>query len=676
MSDIPEINYADHVTQFTKADVTSYINRAYGNFDDSSRGLKVKPPFSRQTYESFRPNEAIPSTQNQDSLHQIILACLNAYQRVGVIKSVIDMMADYTVDGLEIVHEDAGPNAFYQAWFKRTKLRDRATQFAEWAYKGGNVVVRRKLSTINKNSLRRMIKELKLETPITTNTVQIPTSYVFYNPAFVELIGDHLAVYSDNKKYGIKIGNLNNFVLTSKAGLTDSGLLDSLPQELQDAIQQKPGTSKNTVGKYVVPIPNDRIYIAHYKKDDHEIWALPIIYSVLEDVYYNAKLKQAKTSTLDDMINAIRIWKLGDHNKDILVAPAMANKLADILSNHTGGGGMDIIWDSMIELQTHYPPIDSLANFHEDYHAILIGLSVPETLLGGSTEHNKGASTVSNMGFKNMIKRLEYGREMLVNWISAEIDIIQKEMGFRKRPYIRFANEDLHDERTYYNLILQLLDRNVISQERVLEIIDEIPELENKRIKVEETAREAGEMPQKSSPFHNPDVQNQRDHELKMMAKTARLNSSNESNRKTEPQKTNGRPPGSKDSVQRKRGDKKTGLASATIYAQSAYDIIGSIVSSTMMEKHDIKNVRSMTGEQRKMVEDMQLFILSQLQPFDVIDRDKIVAIAANESDDLYNRFVTIFNDLLSEVPHDEINNDKKRAIVGLAYAQMHNISE
>lgn len=50
----------------------------------------------------------------------------------------------------------------------------------------------------------------------------------------------------------------------------------------------------------------------------------------------------------------IRLWKLGDHKEGIMPTKKAIDKLAKILEkvHKDGKGDVDIIWDSLIEVQT------------------------------------------------------------------------------------------------------------------------------------------------------------------------------------------------------------------------------------------------------------------------------------------------------------------------------------
>src|SRR5690606_40123598 len=59
------------------------IERAY-LYDDR---VYVKPPYGRDSYERFRPMDKLPTSNSE-----IMRACRAAYEKVGIIRSVIDLI--------------------------------------------------------------------------------------------------------------------------------------------------------------------------------------------------------------------------------------------------------------------------------------------------------------------------------------------------------------------------------------------------------------------------------------------------------------------------------------------------------------------------------------------------------------------------------------------------------
>jgi len=118
------------------------LNREYLNVEP---GISVRPSFSRQDYEAFRPQEMTPARQKA-----IIRASMNAYDKVGLIRNVIDLMGDFACQGLTIVHKDPIIEKFYKNWFKQVGGYDRSERFLNYLYRAGNVIINRSTAKITK----------------------------------------------------------------------------------------------------------------------------------------------------------------------------------------------------------------------------------------------------------------------------------------------------------------------------------------------------------------------------------------------------------------------------------------------------------------------------------------------------------------------------------------------
>jgi len=227
--------------------------------------INTRSPYDRSVYEYYRPNEAIPNGNTQQDLRDIMIKCRCAYDRVGVIKSVVDMMSEFGAEGIEIIHPDAGPNTFYKNWAKTVKLEDRVERFLSWYFKCGNTVVRRNYGTITRQGLQ----SLKDSQVIDDQTVggKIPIGYIFYDPATIEVVGDGYGSFVPKKRYAVRIP-LTHF-MNIRRPYTDleKRIYNQLPQEMKDAIEGK--ATEN--GVFYVPIPEDKVYVACYKKDDSDL---------------------------------------------------------------------------------------------------------------------------------------------------------------------------------------------------------------------------------------------------------------------------------------------------------------------------------------------------------------------------------------------------------------------
>jgi hypothetical protein len=105
---------------------------------DIEPNRSVRPSFNRTDYDAFRPGEAVPTRQKR-----IIGACMEAYDRVGIIRNVIDLMSDFSSQGLALVHPNKNIEKFYRKWFSQIKGYDRSERFLNYLYRCGNVVVQK-----------------------------------------------------------------------------------------------------------------------------------------------------------------------------------------------------------------------------------------------------------------------------------------------------------------------------------------------------------------------------------------------------------------------------------------------------------------------------------------------------------------------------------------------------
>lgn len=646
---------AKHQEDMTESPDFNGFQRTQAGFQPDPN-ISIRSPFGRETYDFYRPNEAVPRIVTQDDYRRVMILCKCGYERVGVVRSVIDMMSEFAAAGLEIIHEDEGPNIFYKAWQKKVKLPDRGERFVSWVYKAGNIVSRRVIGKIKTTDLKSITNK---------DNAQIPIQYVFYDPSTIEIIGGYIAGLSTEKAYALRVP-INLISNVNSPGLSREKTIEGLPQEIQDALK---GNIKGSFA--LIPIPNDKLFVGHYKKDDSDIWGKSFIYSILSDIFYNDKLKLAKTSALDSFCNVIRIWKMGDHKEKLYPSPGQAAKLNNILQNNTGA--MDIIWDSMLELDEHYPPIDKLVNFEEDINNILLGLGVPEALVGGS---NSTTNLTGNyLGLKNLMTRIETGRRLLVEWLEGEIDIIQKEMGFRKRPVIRFSNQDLHDEVAYNTLLLGLLDRNVISDETVLERVSENPEIEKNRIATENKTKDNGELPEKASPFHNPTMKDQRKHEIKKMKLQNELTmESNTHNASLEKPKINqkaGRPHTSKDKVKRK--SKSTG--ELFFQANKIYDYLDEYFTSKVMEDREVKDYRSLSGEDKTFISKSILALFPCIYEDEM--NDEVIEqafdnIADKDIKRVRETYSHLYEDELKSLANEKLTLEQRKSLAILSYIEIY----
>ena len=100
---------------------TARYRQSYKDLDTNVSG---RPALLRSDYDAFRPEEAVPGSHAG-----IIRAANSAYQRVGLIRNIIDLMGDFACQGIRLTHPNKRIEKFYTNWFKRIKGKERSERF-------------------------------------------------------------------------------------------------------------------------------------------------------------------------------------------------------------------------------------------------------------------------------------------------------------------------------------------------------------------------------------------------------------------------------------------------------------------------------------------------------------------------------------------------------------------
>ena len=650
--------------------------RAVGSYRDIAPGIHGRPSFGQDDYNLFRPGEATPKVAQE-----IIRKCDIAYQKVGVVKNIIDLMGDFGCQGIRLNHPNKKIQEFYRNWFKKVKGKERSERFLNLLYRAGTVIVRRQTAKINVKVKDRLYKshadDQLSTTPFVTNDPpiesadqpkgpdlfvnkldttevearEIPWQYTFIDAAITIPIGGSLGSFVGDQDYAIVLPVLLRKMILSPVSKEQQELVKRLPKDIINAAK--------TRLPYL--LPRDKISVFYYKKDDWQAFGYPMIYPILDDINLLRKLKQADASALDGAISNIRLIKLGSMEHRIAPSRAAMDKLAAILASHTGTGTMDLIWGDdieMVESKTEVHKFLGKTKYQPTNEAINSGLGIPTALTGS------GSASTTFLSLKTLTERLQYGRDRLIEFWENEIILLQKAMGFKFPATLEFDIISLSDESSIKSLFIQLADRNLISDEAIQRVFGQDPELETARLNREEKLRDANKLVPKAGPFFDPQLeaglkkialQNgsvapsqvglnlhpkkngekslidiQQKHEADMQ--DAELPISNNpvgkpggSAKKGQPQQ--GRPKNSKDTnIRKKRTFKPKSSAMIEFWARAAQQDIAEILNPGFLQHYDKKNMRSLTHAETQESEKVKFGVLSYLEPMTKVTPESVQA--------------------------------------------------
>lgn len=635
-----------------------------------------KPGLTRRGYDYFRPDEAVPT-----EIKQIIRRADDIYQRVGLVKNVIDLMADFAVQGIKPVHKNKRIERFYRKWFKKVKGKERSERFLNNIYRVANVVINRQTAKISLKTADEFFKvnataDTTEQDDDTTSVDkrEIPWRYTFIDPVYVNVSAGPLASFVGQKRYELLIPASLRRIISSPKTDNEKVIISSLPKQILEAAQTKKP----------YPLDPQKTLVFHYKKDDWQSWAYPMIYSIMDDITVIEKLKLADMAALDGAISNIRIFKLGNLEHKIAPTKAAASKLSNILQNNVGGGTLDLVWGPDIEM------LESSTNVHQflgenkyipHMNSVYAGLGIPPTLTG-----TFGAAGTTNnfISLKTLTQRLQYGRDVLVSFWEKEFELVQKAMGFKYSARLEFDRMDLSNEDAEKALLIQLADRNIISDELLQTRFGFDPEMEKVRLNRESRDRDNNRMVPKSGPWHDPmfeegmkkvalqiglatpsqvgiELEKKKAGEktvLEMKTSSFPGGSVKDSPESLKGQPQQGRPKNSKDQNKRKTKEfaPQTG-AKLQLWADSAQDNIAEIMNPVLLDFYSKKNMRSLSNSQYDEAEATKTKIFLSAQPFSNINDDYVSAslqvVQSNNIDQLYNHYINFLNSVKSEFARD-----------------------
>ena len=248
-------NTAGNVDSYDGIMSASASRRSYIDIEPN---ISVRPDFLKDDYYRFRPFEE-PGSNFKQSMSM----CMKAYDRVGIVKNVIDLMGDFASQGIQLNHPNKRVEKFYRKWWDKVGGTERSERFLNMLYRCGNVLIYKRYGKITRKDQREMSKGkdalIVNKKPIIVKKT-IPFRYDFLNPMQIDIEGGYAANFSGDPKYKMKISNS-----LRKSFEKNAKYVDQLPPALKKAVLDKSSS---------IELDSERLEVFHYKKDDWELWAI------------------------------------------------------------------------------------------------------------------------------------------------------------------------------------------------------------------------------------------------------------------------------------------------------------------------------------------------------------------------------------------------------------------
>lgn len=617
---------------------------------------------------------------------------VEAYKGFGIVKNVIDLMCNFASEGIKIQHPKPAIRRFYERWAQLVDLQGRIKHILRSYYKHGNVFIYTTMGIVDPEAVRQMRStrgsaakvnkrmerlraeldkinavgdnndpsltqrrnEIKKELRKDLDKRLVPWKYTVLNPFQMERVGSKF--FGESKWIFIIDEDTFNDMKNQTVRTTEwVDILDDTDVNLPPEFKKLADENK------IVALNQARLCTMHYMKDDHEDWADPMVWPVMNDILYKNQLRSMDMSVINSTINAITIFKLGKIDQGYVSPPEHYKEFAQMLRTPTYSH--NIIWNDAIEMESNYPPIEKILGI-EKYKSvdkdILAGLGVPGILVDGATG---GSFSNAFLQVRTLLEKLEEGRSEVMKWVNKQLRIIATTMGHQQVPTIKFGQMSLRDEQAEKQLIIQLIDRGIISVEDVHEVfgIDTVQTLE--RIKRENELAEQGILVQ-HGPYKEPmtdtleedfremDFEHQdqqQDKQLRVQEKIKKQETKVRMQQQIKQQKQNvkpnGRPGGSKGIPQeKKRKTKPVGMGigqlseflSLRTKAAQVYTEVEDNLTKRMLELKGVKYKKSLSKEDRKNLETLVYGVFSNMNLLEDVTNERIEEVLSAPSINCY----------------------------------------
>jgi hypothetical protein len=472
----------------TASDLTvSYDNKSGSKTVKKAKGYDYtevnRVRFDGQTEQ----NKSTYETQN---IRDRIATCREAYSNVGIIANAIDLMVDFALEGMTIYHENKSIQRFYWQWANKVGLGSICEQVLKCYFRDSNVPILSFRGRISKGEAERFKKTFasRYDTEAVTRFFTedkpkkkiIPYAYQVLDVLSLDKIGSD---FFNSAIYEYRISD-EDWKTLKKKSVELSEFDKKQISILKEALGEAAFKHLQNTGKLL--IDPERLVMLYYKKDSYKRWANPMLWRVIDDLKFKALLRDMDISVAESVINTITIVALGDTPNGFAPTAAMYSKMVSLLK--TPAKSQTIVWNDLIKIIAEYPPVEKILG-KEKYEQvdgdIRAGLGIAEVLINGQG----GNYSNSYLGVRTLLERLQGARNDLLDFLNAELAKVAQAMGFKKPATIKLHQMNLTDQEAEKKMLLELVDRGMVSYQTCVERYGENFDIEVQRMKNEDTFR-------------------------------------------------------------------------------------------------------------------------------------------------------------------------------------------
>jgi hypothetical protein len=381
--------------------------------------------------------------------------CQKAYFNISSFRGTIDLLSEFADSDIYLEGGTEKSKKFIEAWFKRIKMHDLKQQYFREYYRSGNVFFYRVDGKIPLKNSQKM-----LEAYGASSRKDVPIKYILINPTDVATKG---SVSFSGYEYFKVLSPFEISRLQKPETEHELEMFKSLPEDVQSALTS--GKNAYAMTRVQIKLDPKLLHVVFAKKQDYEPLAIPLGYSVLDDLNRKIELKNIDQAISRSIENVVLLVTMGNEPDKGGVNHRNLAAMQQIFKNQSVG--RVLVSDYTTKADFIIPDIKKVVG-PEKYDVINkdIENGLQNILIGES----KYSDTQIKM--KVFFQRLEESRKaFLHDFINPEIRRICKSAGLRSWPEAKFTRTDTMDDNNLSKLATRLMELGVLTPEQGMNVV-------------------------------------------------------------------------------------------------------------------------------------------------------------------------------------------------------------
>jgi hypothetical protein len=381
--------------------------------------------------------------------------CQKAYFNISSFRGTIDLLSEFADSDIYLEGGTEKSKKFIDAWFKRIRMHDLKEQYFREYYRSGNVFFYRVDGKIPLKNSQKM-----LEAYGASARKDIPIKYLLINPTDIATKG---SISFSGYEYFKVLSPFEISRLQKPETEHELEMFNSLPENVQEDITA--GKSSYAMTRIQIKLDPKLLHVVFAKKQDYEPLAIPVGYSVLDDLNRKIELKNIDQAISRSIENVVLLVTMGNEPDKGGVNHRNLAAMQQIFKNQSVG--RVLVSDYTTKADFIIPDIRKVVG-PEKYEVINkdIEQGLQNVLIGDS----KYSDTQIKM--KVFFQRLEESRRAFLNdFINPEIRRICKAAGLRSWPEAKFVKTDTMDDNNLSKLATRLMELGVLTPEQGMQVV-------------------------------------------------------------------------------------------------------------------------------------------------------------------------------------------------------------